>query len=73
MRLDNREPIEIKYVGTEISGNVYVTAKGTYVIDINFDSNNLDLHSMTCNNIDGDPDRRLKSGHFVIVNDFKKE
>ena len=34
--------VEIKLVGQELSGHLYITKKGTYVMDINFDQNNPD-------------------------------
>ena len=39
--------IEIKFIGRELSGDVYITNRGIYVMDINFNPNAMDLYSMT--------------------------
>ncbi len=62
--------IEIKFGGRELSGDVYITRKGTYIIDTNFDSNDPDFYTMTINDFDGEPCNRLKSERFKIVKEF---
>ena len=64
--------VEIKLVGQELSGHLYITKKGTYIMDINFDSKNPDFYSLTINNADGEPCYSLKNEHFIIVDDFSE-
>lgn len=64
--------VEIKLVGQELSGHLYITKKGTYVMDINFDQNNPDFYSLSVNNPDGEPCNSLKNEQFIIVNEFSK-
>lgn len=69
--------IEIKLVGQELSGNLYITKKGSYVMDCNFSDSNdphdMDLYSLTINNPDGEPDCRLKPDNFVVVKEFSTD
>lgn len=66
--------IKIKLIGQELSGNLYITERGTYIIDINFskskDTSHMNLHTLSCNNSDGDPNKALKSDKFVVVDEF---
>ena len=49
--------IKIKLVGQELSGNLYITERGTYIMDINFSKNKdtscMSLHTLSWNNPDG--------------------
>lgn len=69
--------IEIKLVGQEISGNLYVTKKGTYIMDCEFsksdDTKDMDLYSLSINSPDGEPCRRLKTDNFVVVKEFSTD
>lgn len=66
--------IKIKLVGQELSGNLYITERGTYIMDTNFskskDTFRMSLHTLSWNNPDGEPDYRLKSERFAVVNEF---
>lgn len=66
--------IKIKLIGQELSGNLYITEKGTYIMDINFskskDTSRMNLHTLSWNNLDGEPNKALKSDKFVVVNEF---
>lgn len=62
--------IEIKFIGRELSGDVYITKRGIYVMDINFNPNAMDLYSMTMNDIDGEPYFRLNIKRFKVVKEF---
>lgn len=65
--------IEIKCIGSEISGTIYITKVGTFLCDTNFDPNNLDLHTMTSNDFDGEPSVRVRDDiEFVIVKEFSE-
>ena len=55
MDTTNKPKIKIKAVGDTISGIVYVTEKGFYCCP---------------NEPDGEPDYRLKSERFVVVDEF---
>ena len=62
--------IKIKLVGQELSGNLYITERGTYIMDTNFskskDTSRMSLHTLSWNN----PDEALKSDKFVVVDEF---
>lgn len=70
--------IKIKLVGQELSGNLYITEIGTYIIDTNFskskDTSHMSLHTLSWNEPDGTPDGepyyRLKSERFIVVDEF---
>lgn len=66
--------IKIKFIGQELSGNLYITKIGTYIIDTNFskskDTSHMNLHTLSWNDPDGEPDYRLKSERFVVVDEF---
>lgn len=66
--------IKIKLVGQELSGNLYITERGTYIMDTNFskskDTSRMSLHTLSWNNSDGEPNKALKSDKFVVVDEF---
>lgn len=66
--------IKIKLVGQELSGNLYITERGTYIMDTNFskskDTSRMSLHTLSWNNSDGEPNKALKSNKFVVVDEF---
>ena len=66
--------IKIKLVGQELSGNLYITERGTYIMDTNFskskDTSRMSLHTLSWNNSDGEPNKTLKSDKFVVVDEF---
>lgn len=66
--------IKIKLVGQELSGNLYITERGTYIMDTNFskskDTSRMSLHTLNWNNPDGKPNKALKSDKFVVVDEF---
>lgn len=68
------QKVEIKLIGSEISGDIYITKKGTYLCDVNFNHNNLYLHTMTRNDFDGEPNIPVRNDiDFVIVDKFSDE
>lgn len=66
--------IKIKFIGQELSGNLYITERGTYIMDTNFskskDTSHMNLHTLSLNNSDGEPNKALKSDKFVVVDEF---
>jgi hypothetical protein len=66
--------IKIKLVGQELSGNLYITERSTYIMDTNFskskDTSRMSLHTLSWNNSDGEPNKALKSDKFVVVDEF---
>ena len=54
MDTTDKPKIKIKAVGDTVSGIVYVTEKGSYLIDVNFRGYN----------------DRLKSERFIVVDEF---
>ena len=66
--------IKIKLIGQELSGNLYITEKGTYIMDTNFfkskDTSHMNLHTLSWNNPDDEPNKALKSDKFVVVDEF---
>lgn len=66
--------IKIKLVGQEPSGNLYITERGTYIMDINFskskDTSCMSLYTLSWNDPDGEPNKDLKSDKFVVVYEF---
>lgn len=66
--------IKIKLIGQELNGNLYITERGTYIMDTNFskskDTSRMNLHTLSWNNHDGEPNKALKSDKFVVVNEF---
>lgn len=63
------QKVEIKFIGSEINGDIYITKKGTYLCDVNFNHDNPYLHTMTRNDfipVRDDID-------FVIVDKFSDE
>lgn len=68
------QKVEIKLIGSEISGDIYITKKGTYLCDVNFNSDNPYLHTMTRNDFDGEPNIPVRDDiDFVIVDKFSNE
>ncbi len=68
------QKVEIKLIGSEINGDIYITKKGTYLCDINFNHDNPYLYTMTCNNFDGEPNIPVRDDiNFVIVDKFSDE
>lgn len=68
------QKVEIKLIGSEISGDIYITKKGTYLCDVSFDPYNPYLYTMTSNDFDGEPNIPVKDDiEFVIVNEFSYE
>ena len=66
--------IEIKLIGSEISGDIYITKNGTYLCDVNFNHDNPYLHTMTRNDFDGEPNIPVRNDiNFVIVDKFSDE
>lgn len=66
--------IKIKLIGQELNGNLYITERGTYIMNTNFskskDTSRMNLHTLSWNNHDGEPNKALKSDKFVVVNEF---
>ena len=70
MDTTDKPKIKIKAVGD--------TVKGSYLIDVNFrgyndkhlDCSTMDLHACCPNEPDGEPDYRLKSERFIVVDEF---
>ena len=69
MDTTDKPKIKIKAVGDTVSGIVY---------DVNFrgyndkhpDCSTMDLHACCPNEPDGEPDYRLKSERFIVVDEF---
>lgn len=69
-----KQTVEIKLIGSEISGDIYITKKGTYLCDTNFNPDNLCLCTMTSNDFDGEPNNPVRIDiNFVIVKEFSDE
>lgn len=66
--------IKIKLIGQELNGNLYITERGTYIMDTNFskskDTSHMNLHTLSWNNPDSEPNKALKSDKFVVVDEF---
>lgn len=66
--------IKIKLIGQELSGNLYITERGTYIMDTNFskskDTSHINLHTLSWNNPDGEPNKAFKSDKFVVIDEF---
>lgn len=66
--------IKIKLVDQELSGNLYITERSTYIMDINFskskDTSCMSLYTLSWNDPDGEPNKVLKSDKFVVVDEF---
>lgn len=66
--------IKIKLVGQELSGNLYITERDTYIMDTNFskskNTSRMSLHTLSWNNPDGELNKALKSDKFVVVDEF---
>lgn len=66
--------IKIKLIGQELSGNLYITERSTYIMDTNFskskDTSHMNLHTLSWNNPDDEPNKVLKSDKFVVVDEF---
>lgn len=66
--------IKIKLIGQKLSGNLYITERGTYIMDTNFskskDTSRMNLHTLSWNNPDGESNKALKSDKFVVVDEF---
>lgn len=66
--------IEIKLIGSEISGDIYITKDNIYLCDVNFNHDNPYLHTMTRNDFDGEPNIPVRDNiDFVIVDKFSDE
>lgn len=66
--------VEIKLIGSEINGDIYITKKGTYLCDVNFNHDNPYLYTMTRNYFDGEPNISVRDDiDFVIVDKFSDE
>lgn len=65
------DKVKIKFVGTDsFSREVFVTEKGSYVVDVNMDRANMKLFAKVDNDIDGEPDFPVKTDRFEIVESF---
>lgn len=66
--------IKIKLISQELSGNLYITERGTYIMNTNFskskDTSHMNLHTLSWNNPDDEPNKALKSDKFVVVDEF---
>lgn len=68
------QKVEIKLIGSEISGDIYITKRGTYLCDVNFNSDNPYLCTMIRNDFDGEPNVPVRDDiDFVIVDKFSDE
>lgn len=66
--------IKIKLIGQELSGNLYIIERDTYIMDTNFskskDTSCMNLYTLSWNNPDDEPNKALKSDKFVVVDEF---
>lgn len=63
--------IKIKFVGRDsYSREVFVTEKGSYVVDVNFNRHAPALYAKANNDFDGEPDFKVRAERFEIVEDF---
>lgn len=68
------QKVEIKLIGSEINGDIYITKDDTYFCDVNFNHDNPYLHTMTRNDFDGEPNIPVRDNiDFVIVDKFSDE
>ena len=68
------QKVEIKLIGSKISGDIYITKNGTYLCDVNFNPDNPYLHTMTRNDFDVEPNIPVRDDiDFVIVDKFNDE
>ena len=68
------QKVEIKLIGSEINGDIYIIKKDTYLCDVNFNHDNPYLHTMTRNDFDGEPNIPVRDDiDFVIVDKFSDE
>jgi hypothetical protein len=68
------QKVEIKLIGSEISGDIYITKRGTYLCDVNFNYDNPYFCTMTRNDFDGEPNVPVRDDiEFVIVDKFSDE
>lgn len=68
------QKVEIKLIGSEISGDIYITKKGTYLCDVNFSPDSPYFYTMTRNDFDGEPNIPVRDDiDFVIVDRFSDE
>lgn len=68
------QKVEIKLIGSEINGDIYITKDDTYLCDVNFNYDNPYLHTMTRNDFDGEPNIPVRDNiDFVIVDKFSDE
>lgn len=65
------EKIKIKFCGKDdFDREVFVTEKGSYVVDINMDRNNMRLCAKFNNDFEGEPDFEVDATQFEIVDSF---
>lgn len=65
------EKIKIKFCGHDtFDREVFVTEKGSFVVDTNMDRNNMRLFAKSNNDFYGEPDYELKTERFEIVDSF---
>lgn len=65
------DKVKIKFAGhDDFSREVFVTEKGSYVVDVNMDRNNMKLHAKADNDFYGEPDFPVKTERFEIVDSF---
>ena len=68
------QKVEIKLIGSEINGDIYITKKGTYLCDVNFNHDNPNRYAMTRNEFDVEPNISVRDDiDFVIVDKFSDE
>lgn len=68
------QKVEIKLIGSEINGDIYITKKGTYLCDVSFDHDNPYLYTMIRNDFDGEPNIPVRDDiDFIIVDKFSDE
>lgn len=68
------QKVEVKLIGSEISGDIYITKKGTYLCDVSFSPDSPYFYTMTRNDFDGEPNVPVRDDiEFVIVDKFSDE
>lgn len=68
------QKVEIKLIGSEINSDIYIIKKDTYLCDVNFNSDNPYLHTMTHDDFDGEPNIPVRDNiEFIIVDKFSDE
>ena len=65
------DKVKIKFVGLDrFDREVFITEKGSYVVDVNMNRSNMYLHAKANNEFEGEPDYPLKTDRFEIVDSF---